>query len=99
MKDLLRDFPELEGMATDSRQKLIVDTQKRVVRQPAILAGLVASMGIPALFVIWFLPLEGLIGSLATAGTVALAGYAYLAAVVKPRMSAEFQRMGYPAKI
>ena len=98
MKDLLRNFPELEGMEADARQKLIVETQKRVVRQPAILAGLVASMGIPALFVIWILPLEGLTGSLATAGTLAVTGYGYLAAVVKPLMSAEFRKMGYPAQ-
>ena len=94
MRDLLRDFPELDSLEAGARQKLIVDTQKRIVRQPAILLGLIAAMSVPALLALWSFPPHGLMGTLVTGGLVGLSGYGYLAVIVKPRMREAFRKMG-----
>lgn len=96
--DPMRNFPELDGLSAAEAKALVVKTQRQVVRQPAILIGLVATLAIAGFLVFNFMPVGGILGGALIGGLIGLAAVVYMVVVIKPRMHAEFLRQGFPRR-
>lgn len=94
--DPMRDFPELDGLPDAEAKALVGETQKRVTREPKILIGLIATLGVVAILVFGVLRPEGMLGAALAGALVGVAAVGYMIVVVKPRMKAAFREMGYP---
>jgi hypothetical protein len=96
--DPLRNFPELDGLPEAEARTLIRDTQKRISREPKILAGLIAVALAAGVVAFGILNLGGLLGGLVAGALIGIAVAVYMMLVIKPRMQNAFREMGYPKR-
>ncbi len=96
--DPMRNYPELDSLPDAEAKALIVATQKRVSRQPAMLAGLIGSGLAGAVPAIFLVRPGGFISGAIFGGIIGLAMVAFMVLVIKPRIREEFRRMGYPQR-
>lgn len=93
--DPMRNFPELGILPEPEARRLVVETQKRITREPAVLVGLIAAAVIPAMAIVVTMELTGPLVSLMAIAVVWLVTWFYRIIVIKPRMHAAFRDMGY----
>ncbi len=93
--DPMRNFPELDALSETEAKRLIVETQKRITREPAVLVGLIVALLIPASTIFLTTDLAGLLAAAIAGALIGLVAWAYMIAVIKPRMHAAFRAMGY----
>ncbi|MDH7799344.1 MULTISPECIES: hypothetical protein [unclassified Beijerinckia] len=96
--DPMRNFPELDALSETEAKRLIVETQKRITREPVVLIGLIVALMIPAFTVLLTTEFTGLIAAAIAGALIGLVAWAYMIAVIKPRMHAAFRDMGYQAR-
>ncbi|MDB5530602.1 MAG: hypothetical protein JWR51_3705 [Devosia sp.] len=94
--DPMRNFPELDALPHEEAKALVVKTQREVSRRPMVLLGLFVTLLVACVGIFYLVPLGGLTGGAIMGALVALAGIAYMVAVIKPRMQAEFRKQGFP---
>ena len=94
--DPMKNFPELDGLERSEAARLRRQTQRKVARQPVIFVGLLVTAAIAAIIVFSVLPTDSVLETAFAGALVGLAAVAYMVAVVKPRMRAEFHAMGLP---
>lgn len=93
--DPMRNFPELDALPETEAKRLIVETQKRITREPVVFIGLIVALLIPAFIILLTTELTGLFAAAIVGALVGLVAWAYMIAVIKPRMHAAFRAMGY----
>lgn len=93
--DPMRNFPELDALPETEAKRLIVETQKRITREPVVFIGLIVALLIPAFTILLATELTGLFAAAIVGALVGLVAWAYMIAVIKPRMHAAFRAMGY----
>ncbi|HEV2573891.1 hypothetical protein [Methylocella sp. CPCC 101449] len=93
--DPMRNFPELDALPETEAKRLIVETQKRITREPVVFIGLIVALLIPAFTILLTTELTGLFAAAIVGALVGLVAWAYMIAVIKPRMHAAFRAMGY----
>ncbi|MBN9083713.1 MAG: hypothetical protein BGP04_15885 [Rhizobiales bacterium 62-17] len=93
--DPMRNFPELDALPETEAKRLIVETQKRITREPVVFIGLIVALLIPAFTILLTTQLTGLLAAAIVGALVGLVAWAYMIAVIKPRMHAAFRAMGY----
>ena len=94
--DPMRNFPELDGLPPAEAKALVIKTQRQVVRQPAVLVGLILVLAIAGVVIFTLVPLGGVTGGAIMGALVGLVGIGYMIVVIRPRMQAEFRKQGFP---
>jgi len=95
-RDPMKDIPELAGLDPAEAERLRKEVQIKIQRQPAIMAGLIATLAITCYLVGKYLFLNGLLAILWIGLSIGLVAIAYTVLVIKPRVRARLREMGYP---
>src|SRR5262245_725849 len=92
----MRNFPELDGLDPKEGEKLRRQTQRKVTMQPVTFVGLLLTAIVAVVAVLNVLPTYTISQTVLAYALVALACLVYIAAVIKPKMHAEFRALGSP---
>lgn len=95
-RDPMKDIPELAGLDPAEAERLRKEVHFQILRQPAVLAGLIATLALAVYLVGNFRFLTGLLDILWIMLSLCLVGFAYRVLVVNPRVRARLREMGYP---